>query len=55
VLRLTAAGWKIHEAIAPLARDHERRLLAHLSVSEQRWLDRILNSLANAELSEFAR
>jgi DNA-binding MarR family transcriptional regulator len=55
VLRLTAAGWKIHDTVAPLARDHERRLLAHLSAAEQRWLDRILNTLARAELSEFAR
>ena len=46
VLRLTAAGWKIHDAVAPLARAHERELLAQLSTDEHRALERILDKLA---------
>jgi len=45
VLRLSASGWKIHDAVAPLARAQERKLLAHLNAEEQTWLDRILNKL----------
>lgn len=48
VLRLSASGWKIHDAVAPLARAQERQLLARLSADEQTWLDRILNKLAPA-------
>lgn len=46
VLRLSASGWKIHDAVAPLARAQERSLLARLSAEEQGWLDRILEKLA---------
>jgi DNA-binding MarR family transcriptional regulator len=46
VLRLSAAGWKIHDAIAPLARAHERSMLAGLTADERGALARILNKLA---------
>lgn len=48
VLRLSASGWKIHDAVAPLARAHERKLLARLNAEEQTWLDQILNKLTPA-------
>ena len=48
VLRLSASGWKIHDAVAPLARAQERKLLARLNVEEQSWLDQILNKLTPA-------
>lgn len=48
VLRLSASGWKIHDAVAPLARAQERKLLARLNVEEQGWLDQILEKLAPA-------
>ena len=46
VLRLTAAGWKVHDAVAPLARAHERRLLARLGAEERAVLERVLDKLA---------
>ena len=46
VLRLSAAGWKVHNAVAPLARAHERELLALLSAGERRALQAILDKLA---------
>lgn len=46
VLRLTAKGWKIHDAVAPLARAHEREMLARLDAEERAWLARILDKLA---------
>ena len=46
VLRLSAQGWKIHDTVAPLARDHERAMLALLDVNEHRALERILDKLA---------
>lgn len=46
VLRLAAAGWKIHDTVAPLARAHERTLLAALDANERRVLERILEKLA---------
>jgi len=55
VLRLSAKGWKIYEQIAPLALEHERRLLAHLDGDERVWLGRILDKLWRAELEEIAR
>ena len=55
VLQLTAKGWKVYDEVAPLALEHERRLLAHLSAEEQRWLTRILDRLWQAELEEIAR
>ncbi len=55
VLRLTPQGWKVYDEVAPLALEHERRLLAHLDADEQRWLMRILDKLWQAELEEIAR
>ena len=55
VLRLSAKGWKVYEQIAPLALEHERRLLAHLDDDERAWLTRILDKLWRAELEELAR
>jgi DNA-binding MarR family transcriptional regulator len=46
VLRLTAAGWKIHDTVAPRAREYERALLARLDPDEQAALERILDKLA---------
>ncbi|GAA0717011.1 MarR family winged helix-turn-helix transcriptional regulator [Dokdonella soli] len=46
VLRLTAAGWKIHDTVAPLAREHERTLLGQLDADDRRALVRILDKLA---------
>lgn len=49
VLRLSAKGWKIHDAVAPLALQHERELLQQLSPAEREVLSRILDKLtANA-------
>ncbi|MEO8804416.1 MAG: MarR family winged helix-turn-helix transcriptional regulator [Rudaea sp.] len=45
VLRLSARGWKIHDAVAPLARSHETGLLAKLDGEERTWLERILDKL----------
>ena len=55
VLQLTAKGWKVYDEVAPLALEHELRLLAHLDAEEQRWLTRILDRLWQAELEEIAR
>ena len=55
VLRLSARGWKVYDQVAPLALEHERRLLAHLDGDEQEWLGRILDKLWSAELEEVAR
>ena len=46
VLRLSAAGWKIHSAIAPLARKYESELLTQLDANDRRALQRILDKLA---------
>ncbi|HET6632866.1 MAG TPA: MarR family transcriptional regulator [Rhodanobacteraceae bacterium] len=45
VLDLTAAGWAIHDTVAPLARTHERELLARLSADERAALAGILDRL----------
>ena len=55
VLQLTAKGWKVYDQVAPLALEHERRLLAHLDHDEREWLGRILDKLWVAELEEIAR
>jgi len=55
VLRLSAEGWKIYDQVAPLALEHEQRLLAHLSPEEREWLPRILDTLWKAELVEAKR
>lgn len=46
VLALTAAGWKIHDQVAPLALAHERELSERLDAAERRLLDKILDKLA---------
>ena len=38
VLRLNAAGWRIHDEVAPLARARERELLGRLDAQERAWL-----------------
>ena len=48
VLRLSAKGWAIHDAVAPRARAHERDLLERLDADERAWLERILDKLAPA-------
>lgn len=48
VLRLTAKGWKVHDAVAPLARAQEREVLARLDAEERAWLARILDKLLMA-------
>jgi DNA-binding MarR family transcriptional regulator len=45
VLSLTEAGWHIHDDVAPMARAHERELLATLDENERQWLARILDKL----------
>jgi DNA-binding MarR family transcriptional regulator len=49
VLRLSAAGWRIHDAVAPLARRHERQFLERLDDEERRSLTRILDKLMAGE------
>lgn len=49
VLRLSAAGWRIHDAVAPLARRHERELMERLDAEERSWLARILGKLLAGE------
>ncbi len=51
VLALTARGWKIHDRIAPLARRHERDMLARLDAGERRALERILDKLLESRES----
>ncbi|QWT18750.1 MarR family transcriptional regulator [Bacillus sp. NP157] len=45
VLRLSDAGWAIHDEVAPMARAHEHELLARLDDEEKAWLARILDKL----------
>ncbi|EIM00651.1 MarR family transcriptional regulator [Rhodanobacter denitrificans] len=45
VLNLSAAGWAIHDVIAPMARAREREVLAKLDAQERQWLARILDKL----------
>jgi DNA-binding MarR family transcriptional regulator len=45
VLCLSEAGWTIHDEVAPMARAHERELLAVLDEEERTWLMRILDKL----------
>ncbi|KAF1007968.1 MAG: hypothetical protein GAK28_01445 [Luteibacter sp.] len=45
VLKLSEAGWAIHDEVAPRARAHERALLAKLDDEETAWLGRILDKL----------
>jgi DNA-binding MarR family transcriptional regulator len=46
VLLLSAKGWKIHDVVAPRAREHERVLLDQLDAEERRVLQRVLDKLA---------
>ncbi|MDQ0010651.1 DNA-binding MarR family transcriptional regulator [Luteibacter jiangsuensis] len=45
VLKLSEAGWAIHDEVAPMARAHERDLLAKLDEGERVQLNRILDKL----------
>jgi len=45
VLKLTPAGWVIHDVVAPMARARERELLQKLDAEERAWLERILDKL----------
>jgi DNA-binding MarR family transcriptional regulator len=45
VLKLSEAGWAIHDEVAPMARAHERELLAKLDEAEREQLNRILDKL----------
>lgn len=45
VLRLSAVGWRIHDAVAPLARRREREFLRALDADERDQLARILDKL----------
>ena len=54
VLRLTDAGRAIYAKVAPLALEHETRLLAQLDASERDWLERILAKLWQIERSTLA-
>lgn len=46
VLHLSEEGWRIHNIVAPLAREHEKELLAALEPAEIRTLTRILDKLS---------
>lgn len=51
ILRLTEAGHAIYDQVAPLALQHEARLLAQLDAGEREWLERILAKLWQIERS----
>ena len=55
VLRLSGQGWTIYDQVAPLALEHEQRLLANLDAEERQWLARILDTLWKAELADSIR
>lgn len=55
VLRLSAVGWRIHDAVAPLARQQEREFLQRLDPEERRWLARILDKLLEGALASEPR
>jgi DNA-binding MarR family transcriptional regulator len=48
VLKLSDAGWAIHDEVAPMARAHEQELLAKLNEEERGQLERILDKLMSA-------
>lgn len=52
VLNLTAAGWKIHDIVAPMARQHESDLLDKLERDELDTLVRILDKLSPVHVPE---
>lgn len=45
VLRLSAAGYRVYDQVAPMALDYERELLASFSEEERATLDRLLTRL----------
>lgn len=49
VLSLSVKGRKVYDEVAPLALQHEQRLLAHLDAEEREWLGRIIEKLLQAE------
>jgi DNA-binding MarR family transcriptional regulator len=49
VLDLTEEGWRVHDQVAPMARQHEREVLEQLSAEERDWLVRILDRLSPVE------
>lgn len=55
VLRLSEEGWTIYDQVAPLALEHEQRMLSHLSEDEREWLAKILDTLWHAEVVESRR
>ncbi|MBA2237498.1 MAG: winged helix-turn-helix transcriptional regulator [Lysobacter sp.] len=50
VLRLSEAGYRIHDEVAPLALAFERRVLAGMDASERTLLFRLLDRLDELEL-----
>ena len=51
---LSARGRRVYEQVAPLAKRHEERLLAHLTEEERVWLDRIIDKLGLVEAQHLA-
>ncbi len=54
MLSLSAKGQKVYDQVAPLAKRHEERLLAHLTEQECIWLDRIIDKLSLIEAQHLA-
>lgn len=54
ILSLSAKGQKVYDQVAPLAKRHEERLLAHLTEQECIWLDRIIDKLSLIEAQHLA-
>ncbi len=52
VLSLTEDGWSIHDTVAPLARQHERDVLALLDDGERAALRRILDKLLGQQVPD---
>lgn len=46
ILQLNAAGWRVHDAVAPFAREQEARMLARLDTAEIEALNRVIDKLA---------
>ena len=49
VLELSDAGYAVHDEVAPLALEYERKLLAPLTVDERAELDRLLHKLGDLQ------
>jgi DNA-binding MarR family transcriptional regulator len=54
MLSLSTRGQKVYDQVAPLAKRHEERLLAHLTAEECLWLDRIIDKLSLIEAQHLA-